>query len=149
MAAIREWYGGYNIIYNWFEKNYGYDGLEKYWHYLAKEVYKPLLSEKFQEGPQSIADYFHEIIEEDDGTVKTDVEGNSVTIDIVECPDYIWQHHFSDMPYGIADNNQHYYRSYETIYGDIAEMTGYSFELLRFSTEGKLKFKFSKKEAKK
>lgn len=146
MAAIREWYGGYNIIYNWFEKRFGYAELENYWHYLAEEVYKPLLTEKFQEGPQAIADYFHEIIEEDEGKVETIVDENSVTVDIKECPDYIWQHFYSDMPYGIADNNEHYYKSYEVIYGDVAKFAGYKFEMLRFSTEGKLKFKFTKKE---
>ena len=146
MAAIREWYGGYNIIYNWFEKNYGYDALQEYWHYLAKEVYQPLLTETFEKGPEAIAKYFHEIIEEDEGTVETEVTGNSVTVEIKECPDYIWQHYFSDMPFGIADSNEHYYRSYEVIYGDIAEMTGYQFEMLQFSTVGKLKFSFTKKE---
>ena len=32
MAAIREWYSGYSIIYNWFEDNYGKQELEDYWH---------------------------------------------------------------------------------------------------------------------
>ena len=103
MAAIREWYGGYNIIYNWFERKYGYEELKTYWHYLAEEVYKPLLKDTFEAGPQAIADYFHDIIESDEGKVETAVDGNSVTVEILECPDYIWQHHFSDMPYGIAD----------------------------------------------
>ncbi len=146
MAAIREWYGGYNIIYNWFERKYGYEELKTYWHYLAEEVYKPLLKDTFEAGPQAIADYFHDIIESDEGKVETAVDGNSVTVEILECPDYIWQHHFSDMPYGIADKNEHYYRSYEVIYGDAATFFGYGFELLRFSTVGKLKFRFTRKE---
>ena len=42
---------------------------------------------------------------------------------------------------------ENYYQSYEIIYGDVAEMAGYEFEMLRFDTEGKLKFRFSRQEA--
>jgi len=145
MAAIREWYGGYNIIYNWFKRNYGVEELQNYWHYLADEVYKPMLTDRFKKGTQDIADYFHEIIEADEGKVETEVTDNEVTIDIKECPDYIWQHYYADMPCGIADDNKEYYKSYITIYGDVADAAGYDFEELKFSTDGKLKFRFKKR----
>ena len=47
MAPIREWYGGYSIIYRWFEKKFGEDALYEYWHFVAKEVYSDL-AKQFQ-----------------------------------------------------------------------------------------------------
>lgn len=141
MAAIREWYGGYSIIYRWFEDNFGYEGLVKYWHYIAKEVYSDL-ADKFREGGlPCVAEYFREIIEEDEGRAEIALTENSVTVDIQECPDHIWQKHY-DQGYSMPREN--YYRSYETIYGDVARMAGMGFKLLRYDTEGRLKFEFTR-----
>lgn len=143
MAPIREWYGGYSIIYRWFEDKFGYEELENYWHYVAKEVYTEL-AEKFKNGGTScIADYFKEIIEEDEGTAEITVSDDSVTVDIKECPDYIWQTYYDQ---GFSMPRDNYYKSYEIIYGDVAKMSGYDFEMLRFDTTGKLKFRFTKQE---
>lgn len=143
MAPIREWYGGYSIIYRWFEDRFGYEELENYWHYVAKEVYAEL-AEKFKSGGVNyIAEYFREIIEEDEGKAEITVEGGSVTIDIQECPDYIWQTYYDQ---GFSMPRDNYYKSYEIIYGDVAKMSGYDFEMLRFDTTGKLKFRFTKQE---
>lgn len=143
MAAIREWYGGYAIIYRWFEDNFGEEGLEEYWHYIAKEVYAPL-AEKFRTGGlASIAAYFPEIILEDEGSVCVTANKDSVTVEILECPDYIWQTYY-DQGYSMPRDN--YYRSYEIIYGDVAKMAGYGFEMLKFDTQGRLKFRFTKEQ---
>ena len=144
MAAIREWYSGYSIIYNWFEDRYGNQALEDYWHFIAKEVYSDL-AEAFQKGGLPyIRGYFQEIIEEDDGKVRFDQTENSLTVEILECPDYIWQKAYLEIG-GMPREN--YYRSYETIYGDVAKMAGMDFELLRYDRDGRLKFKFTEKEA--
>ncbi len=144
MAAIREWYGGYAIIYRWFEDRFGYEELESYWHYVAREVYGDL-AERFRErGTSYICAYFADIITADEGSVTVEADERSATIDIHACPDYIWQKHY-DQGYSMPGEN--YYKSYEIIYGDVAEMAGYEFEMLRFDTEGKLKFRFSRQEA--
>lgn len=141
MAAIREWYGGYSILYRWFEDHFGYEGLEKYWHYIAKEVYADL-AEKFRQGGFAyIAEYFREIINEDEGKVDIVLGEDEVIIDILECPDYIWQRYY-DQGYSMPREN--YYRSYEVIYGDVAEMAGMRFRLMRYDKDGRLKFSFSK-----
>lgn len=139
MAAIREWYGGYAIIYRWFEDHFGYEGLEKYWHYIAREVYSEL-ADKFREGGLPyVANYFKEIIEEDEGKAEITLGEHNVTVDIEECPDHIWQKHY-DQGYSMPREN--YYRSYEVIYGDVAKMAGMGFRLLRYDPEGRLKFEF-------
>lgn len=144
MAAIREWYGGYSIIYRWFENRFGEDALYEYWHYVAKEVY-PELAQKFRDGgPAFIASYFTDIILEDEGKLCVEADKNSVTVKILECPDHIWQTHY-DQGYSMPNSN--YYRSYEVIYADVAKMAGYDFELLEYDTQGRLKFRFTRQEA--
>ena len=121
MAAIREWYGGYAIIYRWFEDNFGEEGLEEYWHYIAKEVYAPL-AEKFRTGGlASIAAYFPEIILEDEGSVCVTANKDSVTVEILECPDYIWQTYYDQ---GYSMPRDHYHRSYELISVDVVQLAG-------------------------
>ncbi len=141
MAAIREWYGGYSIIYRWFEDNFGYEGLVRYWHHIAEHVYADLADKFRQGGLPYIAGYFREIIEEDEGSVDIALNEDSVTIDILECPDHIWQKHYDQ---GFSMPRENYYRSYEVIYGDVAKMAGLGFELLRYDKDGKLKFAFKK-----
>ena len=144
MAAIREWYSGYSIIYNWFEDNYGKQELEDYWHYIAKEVYADL-AEKFKQGGLPyIRDYFKEIIEEDEGKVRFEEGENSLIVEVLEMPDHIWQEKYLEIG-GMPREN--YYRSYETIYGDVAKMAGIGFELLKYDPDGKLTFKFTKEAA--
>lgn len=144
MAAIREWYSGYSIIYNWFEDNYGKQELEDYWHYIAKEVYAGL-AEKFKQGGLPyIRDYFKEIIEEDEGKVRFEEGENSLIVEVLEMPDHIWQEKYLEIG-GMPREN--YYRSYETIYGDVAKMAGIGFELLKYDPDGKLMFKFTKEAA--
>lgn len=143
MAAIREWYGGYSIIYRWFEDKFGYKELENYWHFIAREVYKDLAKEFKAGGPSYICDYFTDIITADEGKLTVKADENSAVIDILECPDYIWQQHY-DQGYSMPRDN--YYKSYEIIYGDVAAMAGYRFEMLRFDTKGRLKFRFTRQE---
>ena len=144
MAAIREWYSGYSIIYNWFEDRYGAEALEEYWHYIAKEVYADLADQFRQGGLPYIRSYFQEIIEEDQGKVRFEEEGGSLTVEILECPDYIWQKAYLEIG-GMPREN--YYRSYETIYGDVAKMAGMDFALLKYDKDGRLKFRFAEREA--
>lgn len=141
MAPIREWYGGYTILYNWFEDRYGYEELQKYWKYIADEIYTEL-GEKFKEGGLLyIRDYFRDIIEEDEGSVEFKLSDDSLIVDIIECPDNKWQK-FYDAGYSIGREN--YYRSYEVIYSETAKKAGFEFKVLRYDPTGKLKFEFSK-----
>ncbi|MEG1524798.1 MAG: hypothetical protein RRZ24_06160 [Clostridia bacterium] len=144
MAAIREWYGGYSIIYRWFEDNFGYEGLVDYWHYIAKEVYSELAEEFRRGGLPYIRNYFQEIIEADEGRVQFEQTEGALAVDILESPDYIWQMHYDQ---GYSMPRDHYYKSYETIYGDVAAMAGMGFEMLRYDKDGKLKFQFTKRRA--
>ncbi len=143
MAAIREWYGGYAIIYRWFEDRFGYEELENYWHFVAKEVYGDLAGEFRKRGPSYICTYFTDIITTDEGKLTVEADEKSATIEIHACPDYIWQKYY-DQGYSMPGEN--YYKSYEIIYGDVARMAGYQFEMLRFDTKGKLKFRFIRQE---
>ncbi len=143
MAAIREWYGGYAIIYRWFEDRFGYEELENYWHFVAKEVYGDLAGEFRKRGSSYICTYFTDIITTDEGKLTVEADEKSATIEIHACPDYIWQKYY-DQGYSMPGEN--YYKSYEIIYGDVARMAGYQFEMLRFDTKGKLKFRFIRQE---
>ena len=94
MAAIREWYGGYAIIYRWFEDRFGYEELENYWHFVAKEVYGDLAGEFRKRGPSYICTYFTDIITTDEGKLTVEADEKSATIEIHACPDYIWQKYY-------------------------------------------------------
>ena len=144
MAAIREWYSGYSIIYNWFEDNYGKQALEEYWHYIAKAVYTGLAKQFREGGLPYIRDYFREIIEEDEGKVRFEEDGNKLTVEVLEMPDHIWQKEYLEIG-GMPREN--YSRSYEVIYGDVAAMAELGFELLKYDADGRLKFQFTKEDA--
>lgn len=141
MAAIREWYGLYGIIYNWFEDQYGYGALEEYWRYIAETVYPEVAADFREMGFPYIAEYFAGIMEADEGKATISVAENAVTIDIQECPDAIWQK-FHDNGYFMP--RDHYYKSYEVIYGTVARMAGLRFEMLRYDPHGRLKFAFTR-----
>ena len=88
MAPIKEWFGAYNVIYNWFERNYGYSALEEYWKYIAQNCFEEVV-EKFKNGGlNAIKDYYEHTFGLDEGECGTCLENGSLTIEVVKCPDY-------------------------------------------------------------
>lgn len=141
MSAIREWYGLYNIMYNWIEENYGYKDLEDYWKYVADEVYSDLAESFKEKGLTYIRDYFKKIIEVDEGVVNFDLIEDKIVVDIIESPDYKWQKFFYNSKFLPGPN---YFKSYDVIYGEVAKKAGFRYELLRYDPCGNLKFSFTK-----
>jgi len=117
MAAIKEWFGLYNIIYDWFEKNYGYQKLEEYWKYIARSCYSSLAAEFRDKGPEYVRDYFETIFEKDGGQAIGTVRKGRVTVEVLESPDVRWLKAFDNPAFKIVP---YYFNHYEVIFGEIA-----------------------------
>lgn len=142
MAAIREWFGLYNIIYDWFERNCGYPELEEYWRNIARNCYADLAVRFREKGPDYVKEYFEGIFQEDGGQAASVVGGDDVTIEVLESPDVKWMQafdnpHFKTVPY--------YFNHYEIIFGEIARMAGLEFEMLKKGEDGLCKWRFCRK----
>lgn len=146
MAAIKEWFGLYNIIYTWIKENYGYDELVEYWKNIATKVY-PKLAEDFRtKGFTFIKDYFEQIFAADDGKAVGAVEKDGVTITVIESPDVKWTQSFG---YSSFQLQPFYFDHYKYVYGQVADMAGLDFEMIEQQPDGQCVFRFStrKREA--
>jgi hypothetical protein len=139
MASINEWYGAYNIIYKWFENEYGHDDLKKYWRHIARCCYKDLAIDFKVKGLEFIKDYFEWIFQNDGGRARGTISKDIVMVEILESPDYKWMNfydnpNFKTVPY--------YFEHYEVIFGEIAKMADLEFKMIENRTDGKCKWEF-------
>jgi hypothetical protein len=141
MAAIKEWFGLYNIMYDWFEKNYGYQELEEYWRFVARTCYTKLAAEFKEKGPGYVKDYYEMIFAEDGGKAVGTVCKDEVTIEVLESPDIKWMKAFDNPAFKPVP---YYFNHYEVIFGEIAQMAGLDFKMLSIRKNGKCKWTFSK-----
>lgn len=88
MAPIKEWFGLYNVVYNWIEKNYGYNALEEYWMFMTENCFEDV-AETFKDGGLSaIKDYYEYTFNLDNGECRSCLEDEKLTIEVIKCPDY-------------------------------------------------------------
>jgi hypothetical protein len=143
MAAIKEWFGLYSIIYSWIEKNYGYAELTKYWENTASEIYPGLARDFREKGPEYIKEYFETIFAADGGAAAGTVDGAGVTIRVTDSPDKKWAEAFGYPSYALKP---WYFDRYRYVYGTVAEMAGLRCDMLDCPEDGRCTFRFSIKE---
>lgn len=90
MAAIKEWFGGFNVIFNWIEKQFGHAALEAYWRHIAATCYTDVIAQFKRAGLEGVQDYFEDIFKKDGGLIETTRQPRSLTIKIVQCPAFMF-----------------------------------------------------------
>ncbi len=98
MAPIKEWYGAYNVIFNWFEKNFGKEGLVKYWQHIGRTCCAEVIETFKGEGLAGVKKYFEGEFSKEGAEITASLEGEKLFIDIKKCPAYEFMNE-SDNPY--------------------------------------------------
>ena len=89
MSAIGEWFGYYSAIFNYMEKTYGREELERYLDYIAK-VPNCDISAQYREGGLDVIRARYEKnfrLDGDENTVHSVCDGESLQMQ-VRCPAY-------------------------------------------------------------
>lgn len=139
MAPIKEWYGAYNVIFNWFEKNFGNEGLLKYWEYIGGSCYGEAIELFRREGLRGVKKYFEEEFLKEETAVCARLEENSLLIEIRECPAYRFMNE-SKNPYFVP--REDYCRHDEVINGILSEKSGLKFTMLECDKRGGCRWLF-------
>ncbi len=143
MAPIKEWFGVYNVIYKWFEKNYGCEALEEYWRYIANTCFNNVIDKFKNEGLPGIKDYYEKTFKQDDGECITNLSNGKLTIEVVKCPDYDFLKS-SPNPNFVPIAN--YCKHHDVINQILAEKSGCTFRMEECDNNGKCKWVFEKKK---
>lgn len=141
MAPIKEWFGLYNVIFNWFEEKYGGKALEEYWRHIASSCYGEVEEDFREKGLKQIRDYFNAVFERDSGEYLSELKEDRLIYRVVKCPDYDFMNS-SENPYfhPIKD----YCRHHEVINSVLAEKAGYSFRMTGCSGQGQCTWEVEK-----
>ncbi|HOJ11703.1 MAG TPA: hypothetical protein PK733_14060 [Clostridiales bacterium] len=143
MAPIKEWFGLYNVIYNWFEKNYGYEALEEYWMFIAENCFEDVVEKFKDEGLDGIRGYYEHIFNLDEGECKTYLENGKLTIEVNKCPDYEFMKS-SPNPHFVPIKS--YCKHHEVMNNILADKSGHTFCMCQCDNNGHCKWMFTKKE---
>jgi|LSQX01.1.fsa_nt_gb hypothetical protein len=142
MAPIKEWFGLYNVIYNWLEKNYGYNALEEYWEFMTENCFKGV-AEKFKDdGLCAIKDYYEHTFSLDDGACSSCLEDEKLTIEVTKCPDYEFMKS-SPNPHFVPIKS--YCKHHEVMNRILAEKSGHTFCMRECDNKGHCIWIFTKK----
>lgn len=142
MAPIKEWFGGYNVIFNWIEEKYGYDALEQYWRFIAESCFGDIKGISDGNELTGLKDYYECTFAKDDGEYVSEIIDGKLTFEIKKCPDYQFMLSSSN-PYFKPIKN--YCRHHEVINSVIAEKAGCSFCMTECNNNGACKWIFEKK----
>jgi len=142
MAPIKEWFGLYNVMYNWFEKKYGYKALNEYWSYITESCFDKVVEDFKKGGLESIKDYYEHTFRLDNGKCKAYLENEKLTIEVTKCPDYEFMKSSSNAHFVPIEN---YCKHHEVMNNILAEKSGHSFCMCECDNDGYCKWSFSKK----
>jgi hypothetical protein len=122
--AAGDFYFAINATFRFFLNHYGSQGLIDYWHAMGSEYYAPL-AERFQTGGLTeVETYWRDFFaNEPGGRVGVERQGDTVRIDVQECPAIAWlkMHNREIVP--------DYCRHCHHVSTAIAERAGMGFEL--------------------
>jgi len=141
MAAIKEWFGAFNVIFNWFEKQFGREALEAYWRHIADTCYDDVVK-KFQgEGLAGVRDYFEDIFRKDGGKLETSLQDKRLTIRIIQCPAFMFMND-SDNPHFVPIKD--YCRHDAIVNERLAQKSGLAFRMTACTHHGQCEWEFTK-----
>ncbi|NJD02893.1 MAG: hypothetical protein FIA99_09955 [Ruminiclostridium sp.] len=141
MAPIKEWFGVYNIIFNWFEEKYGSQALEEYWRHIAENCYQDVIELFKRNGLEGIKQYMEETISLDDGEYVSSLEDSKVTFKVKKCPDYRFLSSSSNPFFKPVKS---YCKHHAVINSFIAEKSGFDFHMEECDDSGGCKWVFKK-----
>jgi len=141
MAAIKEWFGGFNVIFNWIEKQFGPAALEAYWRHIAATCYTEVIAKFKSEGLDGVRDYFEDIFKKDGGLIETTRQPGCLTIKVIKCPAFMFMN-TSDNPCFVPIKN--YCRHDEIINARLAQQSGLNFRMTACTHHGQCTWEFAK-----
>ncbi len=139
MAPIKEWFGVYNVIFNWFENRHGYNALESYWRFLVDSCFENVIMKIKVEGLKGIEEYFENTFRIDEGEFRSQLEEDKLIFEVLKCPDYKFMKS-STNPNFVP--NVHYCKHHEVMNHLLAEKSGYRFYMQECSMDGTCKWVF-------
>lgn len=145
MSAIKEWYGAYNVIFNWFKENYGKKALEEYWKFIANSCYDETIEKFKNEGLDGIKEYFEDIFDKDGGKYNSNLKDNKLVFEVVDCPAYSFMKN-SDNPY--FEPIEEYCEHHQVINSILAKKSGHKFEMVECDNNGHCKWVFKNEASK-
>ena len=125
MAAIKEWFGLYNVMFNWFEKNHGERGFEAYTRHIANTCYPDVIDSFKKGGLEAVKTYYEDLFHKDDGQIDAYIVDNVLTISVNKCPAYHFMRNSAN-PYFMP--TQKVCRFDEIINSVLASKSGLDFE---------------------
>ena len=141
MAAIKEWFGGFNVIFNWFEKQFGREALEVYWRHIADTCYDDVIGKFQREGLIGVRDYFEDIFRKDGGKIETCLQDRHLTIRIIQCPAFMFMNS-SDNPHFLPIKD--YCRHDAVVNECLAQRSGLTFRMTACNNHGQCEWEFTK-----
>jgi hypothetical protein len=82
-----DFYFGINATFRFIEKQFGRDGLRRYWQELGSTYYAPVTAAWKSRGLPAVADYWRAFFNAEPGAeVQVDVTSDRVTLDVRVCP---------------------------------------------------------------
>ncbi len=141
MAPIKEWFGAYNVIFRWFEKNYDKEALTEYWKFLAENCFQETVERFKKGGLDEIDNYFRETFEIDGGEYVSSFSENILLCEIKKCPDHDFMKS-SDNP--CFKPIEDYCGHHDIINSVIAQRAGFTFRMLECSGKGQCRWMFQK-----
>jgi len=141
LAAIKEWFGLYNVIFNWFEKNHGEKGFMAYAAHIANTCYPEVIEDFKRGGLEAVKAYYEDLFHKDDGQIDSYIVDDVLTISVNKCPAYNFMKN-SPNPHFIP--TQKVCRFDEIVNGTLAAKSGMVFEQKYTGHNGKCIWEFKK-----
>lgn len=143
MAAIKEWFGAYNVIFNWFKQNYGNNAFDEYCRHIGSTCYEYVIKRFKREKLEGIKRYYQELFNKDEGKIECYMEDKKLTINIIECPAYAFLKSSSNPYFAPTDSLCKFDLIINKI---IAEKSGFDFSMDECNKDGKCKWVFAECE---
>lgn len=141
---LTSFYGVFNITFEFIEKNYGFEELEKYWESIGEKYYSKLIEDIKKRGTEAVKDYWLSSCREDDVTrFSYVIDDDRFELKIDKCSATEW-----------IGKNPHYklFEKYcdhcRVINSKIASLSGFKYQLEKNKDKQKCVHIFKNKEAK-
>ena len=126
MAASREWYVAYNVIFNWFAAQYGLEGFDEYIYEITMRCFHEVLEDITSRGLDAVRDYYIDVFENDGTKYSVDESEVELSFVISQCIEYVVMKGSS---YSCAKPCPHYCRHHRIMNEIFAKQCGASFSM--------------------
>jgi hypothetical protein len=141
---LTSFYGVFNIIFEFIEKNYGFEELGKYWEFIGEKYYSKFIEDIKERGTEAIKDYWISSCQDDKVTsFSYEIDDEKFELKIDRCSAIEW-----------IGKNPHYklFDKYcdhcRVINSKIASLSGFEYKLENNRDKWKCIHNFKNKEIK-